>query len=155
MPSVLPPPDSWVIAAPFRYHVRQLVATTGVPWPVVAFVADVPLAQVQTLLFGRGGQLRPRMSPYAARRLLRVNEPVLLALRATPAPASYVAEGIRQLLADGMAAGHLAAWLGIDAEALERLAQARCHVTRVTEILVTVACRRRGLVAETDSRAAA
>src|SRR5665647_1129626 len=66
MPVLPQLPTLWVSAAPFRYPVHHLMTATGVPWQVMAVVADLPQQQVRSLLYGRDGRRRSRLSPYAA-----------------------------------------------------------------------------------------
>lgn len=148
-------PTQWVAAAPFRYHVQHLIAATGVPWQVVAIVAQLPQQQVRTLLYGRYGRRRPRLSPYAARRLLAVTSDQLLALRTQRAPASLVRDHLGALLADGVSVEALAAWLFLDADTVRRLAAGAGTCTVVTGAMLRLACVERGLLHEAESKAAA
>ncbi|MGC3953993.1 MAG: hypothetical protein QM804_07045 [Propionicimonas sp.] len=46
------PPDQhdWVLAAPFRAHLRHLQAATGLPWEVLAWAAGVSPRLVRHLV---------------------------------------------------------------------------------------------------------
>ena len=148
-------PMLWVAAAPFRYHVQHLIAATGVPWQMVAIVAQLPQQQVRTLLYGRDGRRRPRLSPYAARRLLAVTPEQLVRLRTQRAPASLVQDGLAALFDEGITIEGLAAWLSVDAATVSRLADGEGTCSVVTGALIRLACVERGLLHEGDSRAAA
>lgn len=148
-------PPQWVAAAPFRYHVQHLVATTGVPWQVVAMVAHLPQQQVRTLLFGRDGQRRPRVSPYAARRLFAVSREQLLMLRSERLPARLVSENISLLLDDGVAVDDLADWLGQQPETVTRLQSGVGDCSLVTSAMLRLACVERGILVEVEAKAAA
>jgi hypothetical protein len=62
----------WVDAAPFRAHVRHLMAETGVAWRTIAVLADVPSQSVDHLLRGRNGRPVPRLHPLIAERLFHL-----------------------------------------------------------------------------------
>jgi hypothetical protein len=148
-------PTQWVAAAPFRYHVRHLIAATGVPWQIIAIAAELPQQQVRTLLYGRDGRRRPRLSPYAARRLLAVTREQLLAMRTQRAPASLVRGNIAALLEDDVSVAALATWLALDVGTVERLADGSGTCTVVTGAMLRLACVERGLLHEAESKAAA
>jgi hypothetical protein len=142
----------WVVAAPFRYHVRHLVSTTGVPWQAIAVVAGLPQQQVRTLLYGRGGHLRPRLSPYAARRLLAVDESRLRRLQVRDLPVPVPAARARELLDDGLPLVELADWLHLDVHSTTRLAEGVGQCSRVTDIMLRLACIEHGLLMEREAR---
>lgn len=146
---------TWVAAAPFRYHVEHLVATTGVPWQIVAMAAHVPLQLVRTLIFGRDGRRRPLVSPNAARRLYAVTPDQLLRLRQQQVPASQVQTLVTALLADGADAEMIASWLGTPATAVERWAEGAGTSSVVAGAMLRLACVRRGVLCEPASKAAA
>jgi hypothetical protein len=148
-------PTQWVAAAPFRYHVQHLIAATGVPWQMVAIVAELPQQQVRTLLYGRAGRRRPRLSPYAARRLLAVTQEQLLTLRTQLAPASLVRDNLAALLEDGVTVEALAAWLHLDVGRVAQLAHGAGTCTVITGAMLRLACVERGLLHEAESKAAA
>lgn len=148
-------PTQWVAAAPFRYHVHHLIAATGVPWQMVAIVAQLPQQQVRTLLYGRDGRRRPRLSPYAARRLLAVTQEQLLSLRTERAPASIVRDNLAALIEDGVTVQALATWLSLDTVTVAGLAEGAGTCTVVTGAMLRLACVERGLLHEAESKAAA
>ncbi len=59
----------WVLAAPFRAHLRQLQALTDLPWEALAAAAGVSPTLVRHLVFGNNGRYPRRISPLTARRL--------------------------------------------------------------------------------------
>ncbi len=148
-------PTQWVSAAPFRYHVQHLVAATGVPWQVVAIVAQLSQQQVRTLLFGRDGRRRPRLSPYAARRLFAVTRDQLQAMRTERVPAAFVRENLSALLSHGLAVEQLADWLSLEPETVELLEAGRVDCSLVTCAMLRLACVERGILVETEAKAAA
>jgi hypothetical protein len=148
-------PTQWVAAAPFRYHVQHLIAATGVPWQMVAIAAELPQQQLRTLLYGRDGRRRPRLSPYAARRLLAVTREQLSAMRIQRAPASLVRGNLAALLHDGVTIEALATWLDLDVGTVAKLADGAGTCTVVTGAMVRLACVERGLLREAESKAAA
>jgi lambda repressor-like predicted transcriptional regulator len=64
----------WVDAAPFRAHVRHLMADSGVAWRTIAVLADVPSQSVDHLLRGRNGRPVPRLHPLIAERLFHLTK---------------------------------------------------------------------------------
>lgn len=131
--------DAWVLAAPFRAHLRQVQAGSGLPWPVLALAAGVSPALVRHLVFGRQGRLPHRISPESARRLLRLDGQRLAELAGQSVPARATAERVRLLLAAGWEAGDLAAWCRVGRGELAALPRAaRC--SRLLALLVQAAC---------------
>jgi hypothetical protein len=145
-------PTLWVSAAPFRYHVQHLIAATGVPWQVVAVAADLPQQQVRTLLFGRDGHRRPRLSPYAARRLLALDALQLRKLQVRDLPAHFVTDSADALLAHGVTLVELATWLDLDLYSTRRLVSGAGQCSRAIDIMLRLACVQRGLLTEPESR---
>nr|WP_300148713.1 hypothetical protein [Propionicimonas sp.] len=74
----------WVQAAPFRALVTRLIDITGLPWPDLARHASVPPAVIHRLIFGRGGRSSGRIPHECARRLLALDETMLVALARLP-----------------------------------------------------------------------
>ncbi len=130
---------AWVLAAPFRAHLRQVQAASGLPWPVLALAAGVSPALVRHLVFGRQGRLPHRISPESARLLLGLDEQRLIDLAAQPVAAGATAERVRRLLASGRDPADLAAWCRISRSDLAALPRAvRC--SRLLALLVQAAC---------------
>ncbi len=145
-------PTLWVSAAPFRYHVRHLMAATGVPWQVIAVAADLPQQQLRTLLFGRDGHPRPRLSPYAARRLLALDVAQLRRLQVRDLPGSLAMHSAHALLADGALLTEVAEWLSLDVHSTRRLVSGQGECSQTMDIMLRLACVQRGLLAERESR---
>ncbi len=145
-------PTLWVAAAPFRYHVQHLMAATGVPWQVIAVAADLPQQQVRTLLFGRDGHRRPRLSPYAARRLLALDALQLRKLQVRDLPAHFVTDSADALLAHGVTLVEIATWLDLDLYSARRLVSGGGECSRTMDIMLRLACVQRGLLTEPESR---
>lgn len=74
----------WVDAAPFRAHVRHLMAETGVAWRTVAVLADVPSQSIDHLLRGRNGRPVPRLHPLIAERLFHLTRDAVADASARP-----------------------------------------------------------------------
>jgi hypothetical protein len=155
MPVPPAPATLWVTAAPFRYHVHHLMAATGMSWQVIALIAGLPQQQVRTLLFGRDGRLRPRLSPYAARRLLALDADRLRRLQVRDALIPLATDRARALMADGMALCELAERLGLDVHATRRLVEGGGLCSRATDIVLRLTCIERGLLPEGEAREAA
>jgi hypothetical protein len=145
-------PTLWVSAAPFRYHVQHLMAATGVPWQVIAAVADLPQQQVRTLLFGRDGHRRPRLSPYAARRLLALDMSRARELQARDLPADFVADSAGALVAAGVTLTEIATWLDLDLYSTRRLLSGVGECSHSMDIMLRLACVQRGLLVEPEAR---
>ena len=145
-------PTLWVSAAPFRYHVHHLMGATGVPWQVIAVAADLPQQQVRTLLFGRDGHRRPRLSPYAARRLLALDALQLRKLQVRDLPAHFVADSAQALLDHGVTLVEIATWLDLDLYSTRRLVSGAGQCSRTMDIMLRLACVQRGLLTEPESR---
>jgi hypothetical protein len=145
-------PTLWVSAAPFRYHVQHLMASTGVPWQVIAVAADLPQQQVRTLLFGRDGHRRPRLSPYAARRLLALDVAQLRRLQICDLPIHFVTDSARALLADGVSLDEIAEWLDLDLHSTRRVVSGLGGCSQTMDIMLRLACVQRRLLMEPESR---
>ncbi|HEY8662347.1 MAG TPA: hypothetical protein VIL68_01910 [Propionibacteriaceae bacterium] len=155
MPVLPQLPTLWVSAAPFRYHVHHLMAATGVPWQVMAVVADLPQQQVRSLLYGRDGRRRSRLSPYAARRLLALDATQLRRLQVREIPAHLVMHSVHALLADGASLESIARWLRLDLHSTSQLAAGAGSFTQTHAIMLHLACVHRGLLMEPEARAVA
>lgn len=132
---------TWVQAAPFRAHVRHLIDAAGVPWRVIAIAARVPAATVRTLLVGRDGRLRPRISRRSAECLMTVRVDDLQAARFTPVPAARTGRMLSALHQRGLGWEEMAAMLGSDAVTLSRIAcGGRRTCPALLELLAQAAC---------------
>ena len=148
-------PTLWVSAAPFRYHVQHLMASTGVPWQVIAVVADLPQQQERSLLYGRDGRRRSRLSPYAARRLLALDAAQLRRLQVREVPGHLVMDSVQRLLADGASLESIAEWLRLDLHSTRQLAIGAGSCSRTADVMLHLACVHRRLLLEPEARAAA
>lgn len=101
----------WVLATPFRAHLRHLVRTTGVPWRALALAAGAEPTLVRALLHGRGGRPLRRLHPETARRLLELTPRSVEGLRHRRVVAGEVPRRLRELRAAGVGTEELAAWL--------------------------------------------
>ena len=145
-------PTLWVSAAPFRYHVHHLMAATAVPWQVIAVAADLPQQQVRSLLYGRDGRHRSRLSPYAARRLLALDATQLRRLQVREIPASVVTDSVRALLADGASLESIAGLMRLYLHSTSQLADGSGSCTQANAIMLHLACVHWGLLMEPEAR---
>jgi len=130
--------DLWVLAAPFRAHVRRLLDQTGLPWPVVALATGLSPALIRNLLFGRDGRHRNRLPAPAARALLALDADRLLGQRRLWVSAEPTAITVTELLATGCSPAALARYCRLsEPELIGLLDAALC--TRLTELLVGAA----------------
>ena len=63
----------WVDAAPFRAHLRYLMASASLSAGEVAAAAGISARLAERLLHGRNGRALRRISPETGRRLIRVS----------------------------------------------------------------------------------
>lgn len=133
------PDHDWVLAAPFRAHLRQLQAGTGLPWAVLALAAGVSPALVRHLVHGNRGRKPHRLAPESARRLIGLDGAQLARLGTEWVPAARTVQRLGELLAGGADPRRLAAWCRLTPAELAALSQAaRC--TRLLALLVEAAC---------------
>lgn len=126
----------WVLAAPFRAHVRHVGEVTGMPWRVLALVAGVQPALMRSLLFGRQGRQVRRLHIVTARLLLALDATTLRLLGGRRCRAEHTRGRIRDLLGD-LDADELAAMTRCSTSELTALAegdQTTCNA--ITALLV-------------------
>ena len=135
----------WVLAAPFRAHVTHLMETAQVPWPAVAYQAGVPLATMRTLLFGRGGKVRPRISKQSAQLLIELRMEDLRWMRVSQVSAERAGARIRLLRGRHISWEKISAFLSIDEATCQAIAhQERTSCSVLTDILAQSACEAAG-----------
>lgn len=121
-------------AAPFRAHLRLLVDLTGLPWPVFALKAGVPVRLVYRLLFPDGRRL-PRLPRDSALRLLELTDETVAELRHTRVPADDTRQHLAALLGAGCRLEALARYCRLPrSELLNTLTASHC--TELTALLV-------------------
>lgn len=98
----------WVPSAPFRAHLHLLLDGTGLPWPVMAWAAGVPLRLVGRLLNTPGSRRLPKLPAESAQRLLRLSQSHLTELNRLQVPAQQTAQLLASMLADGCPPAQLA-----------------------------------------------
>lgn len=131
---------AWVLANPFRAHVRHLIDSTGLPWPAIAIEAGVSTTFLHHLLFGRRGRPIPRIPQDVAECLLSLQATDLHQTMARRVPAARTASRVSALLAAGHDAVRLAQFCRLADFELRALPGApRC--SRLTEVLVEAACQ--------------
>lgn len=136
----------WVLATPFRAHLRHLGRTTGVPWRALALAAGVEPTLVRALLHGRGGRPLKRLHPEAARRLLELTPRSVEALRHRRVVAGEVPRRLRELRAAGVGTEELADWLQVPrSEVLALLEGPPGCCTQLTALLTEALWSARGL----------
>ncbi|WP_114561187.1 hypothetical protein [Desertihabitans aurantiacus] len=101
----------WVLAAPFRAHVKHLLTVAGLPWRALALHAGVEPGLVRALLRGRPGEpgraLR-RLPAEPAARLLALTPARLTALASRHVEAATTTRRLRRLHAQGLDTAELA-----------------------------------------------
>ncbi len=104
------------------------------------------MGTLRTLLFGRQGRLRSKISHGTARRLFEVRLDDLARLRLSQTSAQSTGERLRRLRRWGVDWAQISAFIGLDQTDCQRLASgtpACCSV--MTAILVQSACEHFGL----------
>lgn len=105
--------DTWVEAAPFRAHLRHLMAVGGLSCGGVALLTGISPRLAAHLVYGRGGRSLRRISPDTARKLLRVSGAEAAAVRRRSVPASTTTTHLRWLHGCGWSERALAERLGL------------------------------------------
>lgn len=113
--------DGWVEAAPFRAHLRHLMAVAELSPATVAVLVGISPSLAHRLLHGRGGRALKRINPDTARKLLRVTAADARAVRRRTVPSEAAVRHLRQLQAAGWCQSELAQLLGLSATAFAAL----------------------------------
>lgn len=116
------PRPEWVEAAPFRAHVRFLMAEADVPGEVVAALAEVRPRVVRRLLTGAGERPMRRLNPVVASQLYALTPGLLRQSQIAEVPAAPVGVALQRLLGCGWSLDSLACLL-------------RTEVSTVTDLL--------------------
>jgi hypothetical protein len=118
----------WVDAAPFRAHLKHLMAAGSLDAPEVAVVLGLSTRAVRHLLDGRAGRVPRRISPHTAHRLLVVRADDVRGLRWCLTPADAARAALRRLLADGWTTDEVASAVGVGLDVLASLEDdVRCN----------------------------
>lgn len=121
----------WVDAAPFRAHLRHLMAVGRLETPEAAVVLGLSTRAVQHLLEGRSGRPVRRISPSTARRLLLVSADDVRDLRWCLAPVVAPRTSWLRLRANGWCDEEVASRVGFSLDELRALE----HVTHCNRLL--------------------
>ncbi|MVA77353.1 hypothetical protein GC722_15180 [Auraticoccus sp. F435] len=139
------PAHGWVLAAPFRAHLRHVASATGLPWRALALAAGVEPALVRALLHGRAGRPLKRLHPESAARLLRLGTDTAAQLSQQVA-AGPVHALLRDLVAEGAGEAELAAWLQLPRAQVRALADGSAtSCTARTALLASALSSARGV----------
>lgn len=123
-----PGSTEWVEAAPFRAHVRLLMAETDVPGGVVAALARVQPRVVERLLTGAGVRPIRRLSPVVAWRLYCVTAGLVRQSQIAEVPAAPVGAALRRLRDAGWSLDGLAGMLRVEVSTVLDLLEGRTEV---------------------------
>ncbi len=93
--------DNWVDAGPFRAQLRYLMASGSLTLEDVAALAGISARLADRLLHGRDGRQLRRISPDTARRLIRISNQHVQALRRIMVPAAPARLQLRRLYRAG------------------------------------------------------
>jgi len=136
----------WVLAAPFRAHVSHLMETAQVPWQVIAYRAGVPLATLRTLLFGRHGKVRTKITSGAAAQLIELGTDDLTWMRRSQTSAEKAGTRIRLLRSRQIPWEQIADLLTLDKDTCQAIARGeRTSCSVMIDILTQSACDAFGL----------
>ncbi|MET1003894.1 MAG: hypothetical protein ABWX96_00005 [Propionibacteriaceae bacterium] len=119
------PAGAWVDAAPFRAHLKHLMAVSHLSSSAVAMLAGVSPRLAYRLLHGHGGRPLRRVSPDIARKLLQVTAAEARAVRVRPVPAARTRTNLRKLQAAGWSLPDLALAVGLPESQIEELLSRR------------------------------
>lgn len=117
---MLTPTTDWVLAAPFRPHLRQLAEATGLEPAHIALLVGVPTLTVERLATPRPRHSPDRLRRRDAQRLFAHDADSLAKLARELVPATQAGALARHLLAAAPTASQLC---GIEPARLERLAR--------------------------------
>lgn len=119
---------SWVDAAPFRAHLRHVMAVGDMSVEVVAQLAGIGPRAARHLLHGRAGRPIRRINANTARRLLQVTSADARTAGRRLVSARATAERLRGLVAAGHTLAELAGQVEADPQMLRDLAERRRNV---------------------------
>jgi len=137
---------NWVLAAPFRAHVSQLMEVAQVPWQVIAYRAGVPLATLRTLLFGRHGKVRTKITQESAEQLIGLGADDLAWMRMAQTSAEGAGARIRLLRSRDISWQQIAELLALDKDTCQAIARGeRTSCSIMVDILTQSACDAFGL----------
>ena len=148
VPTLTRTPDKpeWVLAAPFRAHVSHLMEAAQVPWQVIAYQAGVPLATLRTLLFGRHGKVRTKITQSAAVQLLETAADDLTWMKLTHISAEKAGTRIRLLRSHRIPWEQIADLLTLNKDTCQSIAWGeRTSCSVMVDILTQSACDAFGL----------
>jgi hypothetical protein len=123
----------WVDAAPFRAHLKHLMAVGRLEVPEVAVVLGLSTRAVQHLLEGRSGRTVRRISPQTARRLLVVRADDVRGLRWCLTPSAAARTSWHRLRESGWSAEEVASVVGFGLDELRGLEHAT-HCNRLLAV---------------------
>lgn len=115
----------WVLADPFRAHVRHLLAGHRMAWRTAGLLAGVPAAAMDHLLHGRNGRPQRRLHPVLARRLFQLSDRDIGSARIRLMPADTCRAALQDLLQWGWTGADLARRTGLSHGYLAAIVQGR------------------------------
>ena len=124
---------AWVDAAPFRAHLKHLMAVGRLEAPAAAVVLGLSTRAVQHLLEGRSGRPVRRISPHTARRLLAVRAEDVRDLRWCLAPTAVARTSWQRLRASGWSPEDVASRVGFSLAEL-RAVEHVAHCNRLLAV---------------------
>jgi hypothetical protein len=127
----------WVDAAPFRAHVRRLIAQYRLTWRTVAMLAEVPTGAIGRLVCGRGRRPVTRLHPLIAERLFHLTDEAVRLAEIRPASAARSRELLDRLIEHGWPIPVLADRAQIPAIELSAISSGeRQHCSQLTEAVI-------------------
>lgn len=147
--SSAPERTDWVLATPFRSHVRQLMSECNLPWRVIAMAAGVPSGVVRDLL-GHSGRPRAmrRIRAQDAACLLTLTAAVLNRMRNTLMSGALARQAINTLRSAGHDDAKIANWLHLTVRELRALTVEQTATTELLTCHALAACEAWGLALE-------
>lgn len=139
---------SWVIAAPFRAHVRRVLTAEPVPWRAFAGYARVPDNVIRGLL-GLGRRPVRRIAPHYAHALLSIESRNLRADLVRPVEPDAAVAAARALLSAGWTVSRIARAGSLAESRLRALVAGEdLAITQHTALLLAAAARAHGFEVE-------
>lgn len=128
---------AWVDAAPFRAHVRRLIADHRLTWRTVAMLAEVPTPAIGRLVCGRGRRPVSRLHPLIAERLFHLTDESIRVAAIQHASTTRSRELLGRLLDHGWSIRLLADRAGLSTSELIAITSGECdRCSQLTEAVI-------------------
>ena len=135
-----------VAAAPFRAWIIHLMNSSGLPWRVIAKVADVEPAVARGLLFGVNNEFPDVISQKNAQALYDVTPGKLAKLQSTPVPTESLRPYLWALSAHGYPVAKIARYAGLQPRTARAImASSVVWCSKLNQLHAQAACEAAGI----------